>query len=97
VVVGTLANTVSNRELQEAANPVQIRMNPRHRAKRLGVHSALQARASKASSEHFASRATRLAGERIEPNEVVLVHAQANHTTLRLLRAADSLTHRPAP
>jgi hypothetical protein len=47
-VVGTLADTFSNRELQEATHPVQIRMNPRHLRQGLGVDRALQARAPKA-------------------------------------------------
>ena len=54
-VFGAVTYAFSNGELQKAADPVQICVNPRHFMKRLCVDGALQASAPKAPSEHLCS------------------------------------------
>jgi hypothetical protein len=88
VVAGTIADAFSNGELQKTADPVQVGMKSRHLAKRLRVDGALQASSPEAPSEHFGARATRLVGEGIEADEIVLFDAKRNHSACLFLLAA---------
>ncbi len=52
---GTITDAFSNGELQKTADPVQVRVNPRHLVKRLCVDGAFQASAPEAPSEYLCS------------------------------------------
>jgi hypothetical protein len=80
VVTGTVPDTFSNGELQQATDPVQIGMKPRHLTKSLRVNGALQASSLEAPSEYLGARATRLAGECFESDKVILVDAEGDHS-----------------
>jgi hypothetical protein len=79
-VFGTVTDALLNGELQKSADPVQIGVNPRHFAERLCVDGACQARAPEAPPEYLRTRATRLAGERLESDEIVLGNSKRNHS-----------------
>jgi len=83
-VFGTITDAFSNGELQKTADTVQIRVDTRRLVKRLRVDGAFQASAPEAPSEHFCSRATRLAGECIESDEIVLGNSKRNHARFPL-------------
>jgi hypothetical protein len=83
VVTRTVPDTFANGELQQATDPIQIGMKPRHLTKSLRVNGALQANSLEASSEYLGARATRLAGECFESGEIVLIDAKRNHPRLR--------------
>ena len=51
VVAGRVRYALPDGELQKTADPVQIRVNPRHLVKRLCVDGAFQASAPEAPSE----------------------------------------------
>ncbi len=83
-VFGTVTYAFSNGELQKTADPVRIRVNPRHLVKRLCVDGAFQASAPEAPSEYLRTRATRLKCERIESDEIVLGNSKRNHSRFLL-------------
>ena len=54
-VFGTITHAFSIGEFQKTADPVQIRVNPRHLVKRLCVDGTFQASAPEAPSEYLCS------------------------------------------
>jgi len=52
--------------------------------KRLRIDGALQASSLEATSEYLGARTTRLVGEGIEANEIVLIEPKGDHAGLRL-------------
>ena len=80
VVAGAITNAFSNGKLEEAADAVEVGVNPRHGGKGLSVGGAFQANAPKAASEYLGARTTRLAGEGIEAGEIVLIDTEGDHS-----------------
>jgi hypothetical protein len=76
VIAGAITDAFSNSKLEEAADAIEVRVNPRYRGKGLGVGGAFQASAPEAASENLSPRAARLAGEGIEAGEIVLIDAE---------------------
>jgi len=74
VVAGAITNAFSNGKLEEAADAVEVGVNPRHGGKGLSVGGAFQANAPKAASEYLGARTTRLAGE------IVLIDTEGDHS-----------------
>jgi hypothetical protein len=88
VVAGAIADVFSNGKLEESADAVEVRVNPRDGGKGLSVGGAFQANAPEAASENLGARAARLVGEGIEADKVILVDAERNHSRFLLPWAA---------
>ena len=76
-------NALTNRELEQPADAVEVGVKARDFAEGLGVHSALEACDAEARAQHFATGTARLSSKGIEACEVVLVDAKGHHSGFR--------------
>ena len=58
-------NALTNRELEQSADAVEVGVKARYFAEGLGVHSALETRTAEAPADHFATGAARLSSKGI--------------------------------
>ena len=80
----TITNALSDSELEEASDAVEVGVNPCNLGERLCIDCALQGNAYEASSEHLCTRVARVPSKGIEPREVVLIDPKRDHAGLRL-------------
>ncbi len=96
VVTGPVRHALSNGEIEEAADAVEVGVNSGDLGERLRVERAFQASTYEATSENLCAREARLPSERIKPREIIVVHASlgllANQQTRRE-QLAEDLVH----
>ena len=79
-MAGWIRHALPDGELEEAADAVEVGVNPRDLGKRLRVDCTFKASGPETASKDLCARAARLLSEGVEPIEIVLVHAERNHS-----------------
>jgi hypothetical protein len=88
LVARPVTDALSDGELEQAADAVEVGVNSGNLGKRLRIDGAFQASTHETASEDLCARVARLPSERIEPREIVFVHSERDDSRLRLpLRA----------
>jgi hypothetical protein len=73
VVAGRVRHALPDGELEEAADAVEVGVNPRDLGKGLRVDCTFKASGPETASEDLCARTARLLSEGVEPTEIVLV------------------------
>lgn len=76
MVTRGIGHALTNRELEQSAEAIEVGMNARYFAESLGIHSALGAYIAEAPAEHFATGTARLPSKSIETGEAVFIDAK---------------------
>jgi hypothetical protein len=79
-VAGRVRHALPDGELEEAADAVEVGVNPRDLGKRLRVDCTFKASGPETASKDLCARTARLLSEGVEPTEIVLVDAERNHS-----------------
>ena len=79
VVAGWIRHALPDGELEEAADAVEVGVNPRDLRNGLRVDGAFKASGPETALEDVCARTARLLSEGVESTEIVLVDAERNH------------------
>jgi len=78
VVTRWVRHALTNRQLEQTAEAIEVRVNARDLAECLRIDSACEANTLEAPAEHFATGTARLPSESIETGEVVFIDAKGH-------------------